>query len=228
MARLHEHLRFGCDTTVGSMATEIDGFFADAEQWREEMLALRPLVVASGLHEEWKWRQPCYTHRGKNVVMIAPFKSHCTLSFFQGVLLSDTEGLLTSPGKDSQSARQWRFTSVEEIVRRSDTIAAYLDEAMGHVDAGTAVEFTAKDTLQLPDELIERFDQVDGLEDAFHDLTPGRQRGFVLHINGAKKSSTRSSRVDGHVDRILAGKGIHDCVCGKSARLPRCDGSHSR
>ena len=90
------------------------------------------------------------------------------------------------------------------------------------------VEFTAKDELELPDELVDRFEDVAGLEDAFFALTPGRQRGFVLHISGAKQSATRASRVEGHIERILAGKGIHDCVCGRSARMPRCDGSHSR
>ena len=76
--------------------------------------------------------------------------------------------------------------------------------------------------------LVERFADVKGLESAFMALTPGRQRGLVLNIEGAKQSKTRSDRVVKHIPRILAGKGIHDCICGKSQRMPRCDGSHSQ
>lgn len=192
------------------------------------MAALRRIVLSSGLTEEWKWKQPCYTHGGKNVAMISSFKHHASLSFFQGVLLTDSAGLLTTPGKGSQSARQWRFGSLSDVEEQTANISSYLAEAIGHVDAGTEVSFPAKDELDLPVELTDRFADVDGLEAAFMALTPGRQRGFVLNINGAKQSATRSARVDKHLDRILAGKGIHDCVCGKSAKLPRCDGSHSR
>ncbi len=185
-------------------------------------------MLAVGLVEEWKWRQPCYTHNGTNIVMIAPFSKYCALAFFQGVLLDDPERLLVAPGKDSQSVRQLRFTSVDEVDECEDRIAAYLTEAMGHVDAGTRVEFSAKENLELPVELVDKFGEVEGLEAAFMALTPGRQRGFVLNIGGAKQSSTRSARVDKHIERIMAGKGIHDCVCGKSGRMPRCDGSHAR
>lgn len=219
---------FRADLEWWSMARDVDDFFDGLEAWGEECRRLRLIALATGLAEEWKWKQPCYTHAGKNVAMISPFKKYASLSFFQGVLLKDEATLLTTPGKDSQSARQWRFASVEEIAQHEATIAEYLSEAMGHVDAGTKVDFSAKDELVLPDELIERFQTVDGLEDAFMALTPGRQRGFILHIDGAKQSATRRARVDKHIERILAGKGIHDCICGKSARMPRCDGSHAR
>ena len=210
------------------MNSEIEDFFVGDDQWFGELQMLRPMVLASGLVEELKWGQPCYTHNGKNVLMIAPFAKYCALAFFGGVLLRDDAGLLVSPGKDSQSVRQLRFADVGQIEQHRGVVAAYIAEMIEHVDAGTKVAFPAKNKLELPDELVERFDDVDGLEDAFHALTPGRQRGIVLHIAGAKQSATRGIRVENNLDRILAGKGIHDCVCGKSARMPRCDGSHAR
>lgn len=210
------------------MSTEVDDHYDGLDAWADEARALRALVLDAGLTETWKWKQPCYVHAGTNVVMVAVFKEHCDLAFFAGVLLDDPDGLLTVPGADSQSARQFRFTSVAEIAEREPAIRRFLTEAKAHAEAGTKVEFTAKDELELPDELLDRFDDVEGLEAAFHALTPGRQRGFVLHIAGAKQAATRAKRVEGHLERILAGKGIHDCICGKSARMPRCDGSHSR
>ena len=209
-------------------ASDVDTFFDELEVWGAECLALRTIALDVGLTEEWKWKQPCYTHAGKNVAMVSPFKNYASLSFFQGVLLTDSAQRLTVPGKDSQSARQWRFDSAEQIGNDRELIAAYLREAMDHVDAGTSVPFTAKDELVFPDELLERFQTIPGLEEAFRSLTPGRQRGFILNIESAKQSKTRLARVDKHTDRILAGKGIHDCVCGKSTKMPRCDGSHAR
>ena len=214
--------------TEVAAADAIEEFFERLDRWKPEALALREIVDGCGLEATWKWRQPCYVHAGTNLLMIAPYVKHCALSFFNGVLLPDPDGRLVAPGKDSQSARQLRFDSVEEIDAQRDVIVGFITAAKAAVDAGTKVEFTAKDELELPDELVDRFEDVAGLEDAFFALTPGRQRGFVLHISGAKQSATRASRVEGHIERILAGKGIHDCVCGRSARMPRCDGSHSR
>jgi CDGSH-type Zn-finger protein len=47
-----------------------------------------------------------------------------------------------------------------------------------------------------------------------------------MHFNAASQSGTRTRRIESHRDRILNGKGIHDCVCGLSKRMPNCDGSH--
>ena len=209
-------------------AGKVDAFFIELDRWGDEARALREIVDTCGLEVAWKWKQPCYVHGGTNVLMIAPFAKYCALAFFAGALLDDPDGVLVAPGKDSQSARQLRFTAVEEVTAQRERIVGFIEAAKRNVDEGTKVEFTAKDELELPVELVERFADVDGLETAFHALTPGRQRGFVLHISGAKKAATRSSRVEGHMERILAGKGIHDCVCGKSAKMPRCDGSHAR
>lgn len=218
----------GTAQSYSPCVTEVDNFFDELDLWADECRALRSSVLAAGLIETWKWKQPCYTHLGKNVAMISPFKNYASLSFFQGVLLADEGKVLSSPGKDSQSARQWRFGSVEEIQDHAALIGAYIAEAMGHVDAGTKVAFPAKEKLAFPDELIDKFQSVTGLEEAFLSLTPGRQRGYVLFIEGAKQSATRAGRVDKHIERILAGKGIHDCYCGKSERMPRCDGSHAQ
>jgi uncharacterized protein YdeI (YjbR/CyaY-like superfamily) len=45
---------------------------------------------------------------------------------------------------------------------------------------------------------------------AFRALTPGRQKGYLLHFAGAKQSATRSARVDKYAPRILAGLGLDD------------------
>ena len=45
------------------------------------------------------------------------------------------------------------------------------------------------------------------LADAFHNLTPGRQKSYAINLNAAKNSATRTARIAKFRDRILAGKG---------------------
>jgi uncharacterized protein YdeI (YjbR/CyaY-like superfamily) len=48
------------------------------------------------------------------------------------------------------------------------------------------------------------------LKAAFHALTPGRQRGYLLHFSSAKQSKTREARIEKCMPQILDGKGLED------------------
>lgn len=187
----------------------IEAFFAEATQWPEEMRALRKILLSCGVGEEYKWRQPCYTHNGGNLGMVYGFKDNCTLSFFKGVLLKDPEGILEPPGENSRSARVIRFHGLEEIEHKRDVLVAYIREAMANEEAGLKVEFP-KDDLDYPEELVTALEADEALNAAFHALTPGRQRGWVLNFSQPKQSKTRISRIEKARARILQGKGMHD------------------
>ena len=77
-------------------------------------------------------------------------------------------------------------------------------------------------------ELQERIDEDPAFAAAWNALTPGRKRGFNIHFAKAKRSATRVARIEAERHKIEAGKGIFECACGLSARMPRCDGSHRR
>ena len=78
----------------------------------------------------------------------------------------------------------------------------------------------------IPEELTSTLKKDSKLKKAFEALTPGRKRGYLLHFSDSKQSKTRQSRIDVCVPRIMKGKGIHDCICGLSKKMPNCDGSH--
>jgi uncharacterized protein YdeI (YjbR/CyaY-like superfamily) len=61
--------------------------------------------------------------------------------------------------------------------------------------------------LVLPDELVSALDADPHLAEAFHALTPGRQKSHALAIGSAKASTTRAARVVKLAPLILAGKG---------------------
>ena len=63
---------------------------------------------------------------------------------------------------------------------------------------------------ELPAELVDAMDSDPELAEAFHALTPGRRRSYVIHLGSAKQSATRIRRIAKLRDRILAGKGALD------------------
>lgn len=203
----------------------VDEYLRQAKQWQDEMAALREIALGGGLSEAWKWRAPCYTFGKSNVAIIGAFKEYCALSFFKGALLDDPKGILTKPGKNTQAGRLVRLTDLEQIKQLTPALKKLVAEAIRVEKAGLKVEFK-KQSDPIPEELQNSFDDNPALQSAFEALTPGRQRAYSLHFSSAKQSKTRQARIEKCMPRIFAGKGLNDCVCGLSKRLPACDGSH--
>lgn len=209
------------------MNPKVDDFISNAKKWQPEMEQLRLLLLECGLTEEFKWRTPCYSFRGNNVVLIGSFKEYCTLSFFKGTLLQDSNGILSKPGENSQAMRFFKFTNLPEITDQKSIIKAYIYEAVEIEKAGLKVIFKSNTELELVAELQNTLAQNPDLKTAFQALTPGRQRAYNLYFSAPKQGKTRETRIEKYTQRILNGKGINDCVCGLSKKLPNCDGSHN-
>ena len=180
------------------------------KRWSAEFAALRQLCLASGLNEELKWGQACYDLEGRNVVLIHGFKDYCALLFMKGALLKDPKGILIQQTKNVQAARQIRFVSVEDINKQKAAVKAYLREAIAVEKSGLKVEMKSAAQFDVPEEFLKPLDDDPKLAEAFHALTPGRQKGYLLHFAGAKQSATRAARVEKHVPRILRGLGLDD------------------
>jgi len=183
---------------------------AKEKRWSAEYAALRQLCLASGLNEDLKWGQACYDLHGRNVVLIHGFKSYCALLFMKGALLEDPKGILIQQTKNVQAARQMRFASVADINAQKATVKAYVNEAIAIEQSGAKVQMKGAAQFDVPAEFQERLDDDPALAEAFHALTPGRQKAYLLHFAGAKQSATRVARVDKHVPRIMRGLGIDD------------------
>ncbi len=202
---------FRYDNLPRAMSThspKVDAFVSRAKTWRSEIEALRSILLDCGLDEDLKWGKPCFLLDGKNVAIIQPFKEQCSLMFFKGVLLKDTHGLLRSQGEHTQSAMRLEFSSEAHVVNA--VVRSYVKQAIAVQNAGLKVEFKAKDTLELPKELTLILQEDRKLANAFHALTPGRQRAYVLHFVGAKQSQTRTARIEKCRSKILAGLGMND------------------
>lgn len=206
-----------------AMITEIADFFAlgcgrcerfatadcVTRVWAVGLAALRRICLEAGLEETVKWGHPCYMHAGRNIVLIGALRGDFRLNFFKSALMQDPEGIMEKQGPNTQHADSIRFTSAAQVLEREGILRVYIAEAMGYAEAGVtpvrgAIEF------ELPDELVEALDADPELAEAFHALTPGRQRSYVIALSGAKAAATRVARIEKLRGRILAGKGANE------------------
>ncbi len=192
------------------MNPKVNFYFTKAKSWQEEIKKLRTIVLDCHLTEELKWGCPCYTFEGSNIVLIHVFKEYCAVLFFKGVLLKDPRGILIQQTENVQTARQIRFTSVQEITRLKPVLKAYIFEAVEVEEAGLKVDLKKTTEFTMPEEFQKKLDKNASLKTAFEALTPGRQRGYLLHFSAPKQSKTRESRVEKCMKQILNGKGLND------------------
>ncbi|MBL0128417.1 MAG: YdeI/OmpD-associated family protein [Flavobacteriales bacterium] len=192
------------------MNPKVDWYFAKPAKWQQEQEKLRVILLDCGLQEELKWGHPCYTLQKKNVVLIHAFKDYCALLFHKGALLKDDHGILVQQTKNVQAARQIRFTDLKEIVKLERIVKAYIHEAIEVEKAGLKVKLKPTAAFVMPEEFRIKLDSMPALKKAFQALTPGRQRGFLLHFSSAKQARTREARVEKCMERIRAGKGLDD------------------
>ena len=210
------------------MNPKVDAFLSNAKKWQKELEIIRSIVLECGLDEELKWRQPCYTFKGSNIVIIGEFKEYCIIGFFKGALLKDSDNLLVKPGENTQGGRQLRFTNTKEIIQKKETLKAYIYEAIEVEKAGLKIDYSPNKEFEFTKELQDKLDSNVDFREAFKSLTLGRQRAYNMFFSDAKQSKTRIDRIEKYTPRILKGKGMNDCICGLSKRMPSCDGSHKQ
>ncbi len=191
------------------MDSEVDKFIEKSLRWHEEIERLRAVIATTKLEESLKWGKPCYSFLDKNIAIIQPFKNSLGLMFFKGKLLKDPNKLLIDNGPNSQAAMRLEFESTEQISKLKVVIKKYIEEAIFLEESGKKVQFK-KSQGPMPAELKKMFAKNPKFKKAFENLTPGRQRGYILHFSNAKRSTTRQSRIEKLLPRILAGKGINE------------------
>jgi uncharacterized protein YdeI (YjbR/CyaY-like superfamily) len=192
------------------MNPEVDWYFDKNEKWQKEIKKLRTIILDTGLNEVLKWGCPCYTHENNNIVLIHVFKEYCAVLFFKGALLHDANGILIQQTKNVQSARQVRFTNLQEVAKLEKILKAYIYEAIEIEKAGLKVKLKKTSEYAIPEEFQKRLDKSRALKTAFEALTPGRQRAYLFYFSQAKQSKTREARVEKYTRQILNGKGLED------------------
>ena len=192
------------------MNPKVDWYFDKAKKWKQESEKLRTICLDCGLAEELKWGHPAYTFEDSNIVLIHGFKEYCALLFFKGALLKDAKGILVQQTENVQAGRQVRFTNLREIVKLESILKKYIKEAIEAEKAGLKVDLKKTSDFKMAEEFQNKLDQIPALKTAFHALTPGRQRGYLLYFSAPKQAKTREARVEKCMQQILNGKGLND------------------
>ncbi|MCM5663186.1 YdeI/OmpD-associated family protein [Galbibacter mesophilus] len=192
------------------MNPKVAFFFEKDSQWQEVYQQLRKIILDCGLQEELKWGVPCYTYKKKNIVLMHGFNDYCALLFHKGALLKDSENILIQQTENVQSARQIRFTGINEVNNLKSLIKQYVFEAVEVEKLGIKVPMKKTSEFEVPNELQEKWDADKDFKKAFDALTPGRQRGYLLYFSKAKQSKTRTDRIEKCIPKIYEGKGWNE------------------
>jgi uncharacterized protein YdeI (YjbR/CyaY-like superfamily) len=89
-------------------------------------------------------------------------------------------------------------------------LIAYIFEAIEVGKAGLKVKFNKSSELLVPEEIQMTMNSTPSLKMAFHALTTGWQRAYILYFSAQKKSKTRAYRIEKCVKQILKGRGLND------------------
>ena len=205
------------------MITEIEDYFTkgcgrcprfdtpecSTKRWAVGLAELRRLALGAGLVEMVKWGHPCYMHAGRNILIFGAFRENYRLTFFNASLMKDPEAVMEKQGAFTRRPDMIRFTTNAQVDEMAPVLLAYIAEAKGYAQAGIRAPRTASE-IEAPEELVEALDSDPELAEAFNNLTPGRQKSYLINLNSAKTTATRTKRIIGFRSKILAGMGALD------------------
>jgi uncharacterized protein YdeI (YjbR/CyaY-like superfamily) len=179
-------------------------------RWAKELALLRDIALESGLEETCKYGSPFYTLGSASVIWIGVLKEYCLVGFAKGALLADPHNVLYQQTENVQGARLVRFFNVADVQRLEPTLRELIFEAIEVEKAGLKIQYKSTAEYEMPEELEQALAEMPDFRAAFEALTPGRQRGYLLHFGQPKQSKTRMERIEKCMPLIFEGKGLQD------------------
>ena len=187
----------------------VDEYIESHIKWSVGFKKLRKLMLDLGLEEAIKWGAPVYMLGKKNVVGLVGFKSFLSLWYYQGALLKDKRGVLINAQEGvTKAQRQIRFRASDQI--DLSLIKEYTLEAIDNQKAGRAIKADTKKPLIIPEELKTAFADSLTFKAAFENLALSKRREYADHISLAKRSDTRTHRLNKIIPMIFDGVGLSD------------------
>lgn len=192
-------------------AKNAEEFILSNPQWQEALILLRDIFLSTGMEETIKWGVPVYTFEGKNVAGMACFKSYIGIWFYQGALLADkAQKLVNAQEGITKALRQWRFSSIDEVIPEAETIREYVLESIENVRNGIEIKPEKNIPLKIPQELENALENEPAIKQSFDALSLSKRRDYAEYISSAKRMETKMARLEKILPMICRGEGLHD------------------
>lgn len=181
--------------------------FSKAEFANEICALLRTLIhkADNSVTEDWKWNIPVF-HKNQMVCGFAGFKKHVSLTFFNGVLMSDKYKLF-SDDCGAQKLRTIKFTNISEI--NKGQLVSYFKEAFSIIETPLTKSVVKKEII-IPELLQKALSKNKLAKTNFENMAYTYKKEYALHISDAKREATKLKRLEKVISNLEQNIKMHE------------------
>jgi uncharacterized protein YdeI (YjbR/CyaY-like superfamily) len=193
---------------MGKKDKRVDAYIAKAPDYAKPILThIRAVVheACPDVEEAIKWSTPSFMYRDSPLGMMAAFKAHCAIRFWNEKLVMGD-----AAGADGNGALS-RLTSLSDLPSKK-VLGGYVKKAMELKEQGVKPPKGAakpKKALPVPKDLKAALEKNKKALAAFDDFSPSHRREYIEWITGAKSDETRQRRLVQAIEWMAEGKSRH-------------------
>ena len=192
---------------MGTKDKRVDAYIARSADFAKPILIhLRAVVheACPDVEEAIKWSTPSFMYRGSPLGMMAAFKEHCALRFWN-------EKLVTGETANAGSGGVFgRVTKVSDLPSKK-VLAGYIKRAIELKEQGVKPQRAKKPkpALAVPVDLTAALKKNKKAAATFESFSPSHRREYVEWITDAKSDETRVRRMAQAIEWMAEGKSRH-------------------
>lgn len=181
-------------TCKDSFATEI------CELLRNLIHKANPAII-----EDWKWNRPIF-HNNGIVCGFSAFKNHISLTFFNGVRMSNKHQLFNDHC-NAQKTRTIKILNISEI--NKSKLLDYFKEAFLLNEIGIK-KVEKKKEIEIPELLQNALNKNKLAKENFEKMAYTYRKEYALHISNAKRDSTKLNRLEKVISNLELNIKMHE------------------
>lgn len=192
--------------SILSVNSKIDTYYDSLKKWKPELAMLREMLLRFNLHETMKWGKPCYMYQEHNLIMVLPLKNYCALLFLKGAYITKYSELFSNPEDSTSLERQLKFISIEQIEDNQSKIESIIAQAVEIEKSMVKISDKEPYSSKIPMELDEEFFANPELKNAFYNLSPSKQKSYILYFSLETTPESRRNKIRQNIPNIIIGK----------------------
>ncbi|HEY9169926.1 MAG TPA: YdeI/OmpD-associated family protein [Lutibacter sp.] len=189
-------------------STLIDDYIASKATFSKEILKLlRKLIhqADSEIIEDFKWNVPVF-HKNNMVCGFAAFQKHVSITFFNGVKMSDKHNLFSSDC-NAKHLRTIKLHSISEI--NKNQLLDYFKEAALLSKTGIK-KIESNKEIAIPELLQKALNKNKLAKKNFENMAYTYRKEYALQISGAKQEVTKLKRLKRIISNLEQNIKMHE------------------